>query len=282
MPATACCWALKKLWGKYCSPSTLPAAFRSTASWDARSESVSNGSRGGGRAQVLDVGSPKCFGLYLASRYAADFYLTDIDHPSVAEAMTLWDPIRHQAAGDAIFTTADGRKLDYGSDRFHIVFSMSVVEHIAGRDGDREALKEMLRVLKPGGLLLISVPFGPRYVEQRRNGLAAAARVVKDGAFHFFQRIYCPRTAELRILHTLSGARLEEALTVSRRENLLSRIYDCLGENAHALLGPLNPWLSKSFNEVREGVQPVLGSYGEIWSGKDVYGDLLLAWEKRS
>jgi SAM-dependent methyltransferase len=247
------------------------------------SEAGSYLSQVGGRPKVLDVSSPKCFGLYLAFHFPVEIHLTDIDAASVAEGEILWSAIRDRARGEAHFSVEDARALNYSAEGFDLVFAMSVIEHVAdfgGQMGDSLSIQEMLRVLKPGGLLLISVPFGHEYREQDRVGLEGAARQTDDKNRHFFQRIYTPATAEERILKAASGANLMKAMTVERRDGGTARLYRRLGVNLRAASGCLNPFLSLALNDCREGISPVTGAYGDLWNEGDVYGDLLLAWKK--
>src|ERR1700731_448243 len=44
--------------------------------------------------KVLDVGSPKCFGLYLASSMKAELDLTDISPLNVNEYQIMWEAVR--------------------------------------------------------------------------------------------------------------------------------------------------------------------------------------------
>ena len=79
-------------------------------------------------------------------------------------------------APDFIKRTADIRASGYPSDFFDTVFCVSTIEHI-GRDNDRHyspvaeidardagqdeiALAEMLRITRPGGTLIVTLPFG--------------------------------------------------------------------------------------------------------------------------
>lgn len=78
-------------------------------------------------------------------------------------------------APNFIKRTADIRASGYPSDFFDFIFSISTIEHI-GRDNarhyspvselapeqepDRSALIEMLRIVKPAGKILVTVPFG--------------------------------------------------------------------------------------------------------------------------
>jgi SAM-dependent methyltransferase len=230
--------------------------------------------------RVLDVGSPKCFGLYLAFHFDIEIHLTDIDAPSVQEAETLWAAIKDRAAGKAYFSVADARSLKYSEEDFDIAYSMSVIEHVGGQTGDSESVKEMLRVLKPGGLLMVTVPFGREYVEQERIGFQGAARRTTDQDRYFFQRIYTPNAAEERIVKVVPRTNLVKAVTVWRKEGAIARLHRSMGSGLQGLCGCLNPIFSAALNESKEGIIPVASDYGPLHSVNDTYGDLMLAWEK--
>ena len=232
--------------------------------------------------KVLDVGSPKCFGLYVASHFNVEIHLTDMDVPSVQEAEILWGVIKHRARGNALFSVQDARALKYSDQVFHIVYSMSVIEHVEGLEGDSKAMRELVRVLKPGGLLIVTVPVGDRYVEQERIGFQGAARATGDQKHYFFQRIYTAATAEEHIIKAVPGATLRCVVTAYRKNRVVSRLYRRLGTDTRGLLGCLNPILSVALNDTREGVYPVPGSYSSLHSISDVYSDLMLAWEKNA
>lgn len=72
-----------------------------------------------------------------------------------------------------IFKNGDIRNTDYPNNYFDIVSCISTLEHIgvAGRygsdhdpDGDKKAMREIERILKPNGKLLVSVPYGRKDV----------------------------------------------------------------------------------------------------------------------
>ena len=237
----------------------------------------------GERAKILDVASPKAFGLYLAYHFPVEVHLTDIDVATVREARMLWSAISAKAKGTVFFDIQDGRCLEYPRDYFDIVFSMSVIEHVAdvnGAQGDSQSAREMLRVLKPRGLMLATVPFGPHYVEQKREGFDGAARFTSTETLYFFQRIYSVEAAGARLIDSIPEASLSRAVTVRRKQNALARLYRELGQEPRALLGSLNPLLSRALNETAEGLRKVPGEYGAVYSERDFYGDLMLAWEK--
>lgn len=68
------------------------------------------------------------------------------------------------------FSRQDAMSISYPDNYFDRILAISAIEHIglsgrygvkAGRQrGDREAVEEMIRVLKPDGRLLITVPYG--------------------------------------------------------------------------------------------------------------------------
>jgi SAM-dependent methyltransferase len=64
------------------------------------------------------------------------------------------------------FSRQDITKMTYDSGFFDRIIAVSVIEHVGIADGsmdterDKAAVKEMARVLKPEGIMLITVPFG--------------------------------------------------------------------------------------------------------------------------
>lgn len=234
------------------------------------------------RIRILDIGSPKCLGLYLAYHFEVEVHLTDIYEPAVQESRILWGAIKDRAKGKAIFSVQDGRASVFSSEHFHVVYSMSVIEHVEGASGDCESIQEMVRVLKSGGLMLVTVPFGSTYIEQSRIGVQGAARETGDRNRYFFQRIYAPDEAGKRIISAAWPATLRETISIQRNVGALSQVYRYFGTNLRAVFGCLNPVLSAALNNSCEGVVPGVSDYGKTHSGRDIYGDLFLLWEKVS
>ncbi|HEX5411978.1 MAG TPA: methyltransferase domain-containing protein [Terriglobia bacterium] len=229
--------------------------------------------------RILDVGSPKCFGMYLAHKFAVEAHLTDIDAPTLREAEGLWGGGKHKAKGAVHLSLQDARSLGYPDACFDVVFSMSVVEHIEGREGDIQAIREMVRVLKPGGTLGVSVPFGPTYAEQEIVGFRGGAQKTNDHRRYFFQRIYSDKALESRILGAAPGFGLLRRVSVGRSGRLLWRTHGRLGP-IPGLLGFLYPVLSTLSNSVHEGLVPPPGRYGELNTPGDIYGDAILVLQK--
>ena len=66
------------------------------------------------------------------------------------------------------FMRMDGRKLDFPDASFDVAYSLSSIEHFGGFEGARDAVAEMARVLKPGGLMAVATEYilsGPPHHE---------------------------------------------------------------------------------------------------------------------
>jgi SAM-dependent methyltransferase len=50
----------------------------------------------------------------------------------------------------------DGRKLEFGDNSFDFAFSFSSIEHFGGHQAAAQAIREMGRVIKPGGVVIIT------------------------------------------------------------------------------------------------------------------------------
>jgi SAM-dependent methyltransferase len=190
----------------------------------------------------------------------------------------MWNPLRRRARGGVRFELRDARRLADSDGRYDFVYAMSVLEHVEGPAGDAAAVREMVRVLRPGGRLAVSVPFGPVFREQRTG----------RGGLRFFQRVYDPRGFEKRIREPLRGLIEGEHLrTIDRRGSFALRTYHRLRgglpESVVTALGVLNPLASWAFNRDRGGMgAPGPAAYGRIHRFGDIYGDLILTARKKT
>lgn len=268
---------LKRTVGKITQPINSYSRFPEYHYFDQAITTYLASQRSSFKPAILDVGSPKLFGLHLASAADVAVTLTDITELNIEQYRILWEAIRPQARGQVYFELQDARRFTLPAERFDVVYSMSVIEHVQGDRGDSEAVREIIRVLKPGGLLVISVPFGSVFQEQSMVGFADAARPTHDSKEYFFQRIYDCEAFKKRILSEAALERVE-MVTVSRRRLRLLQAYGRLGENMHGLFGVLNPFLSAIANQSHPGLNSsFIGRYGPLHSLQDIYGDLIVA-----
>ena len=66
------------------------------------------------------------------------------------------------------FMRMDGRALTFPDGEFDVVYSLSSIEHFGGLAGASAAMREMARVLKPGGVLVVATEYilsGPPHEE---------------------------------------------------------------------------------------------------------------------
>ncbi len=107
---------------------------------------------------VLDVASGEGYGAALLARKARQIVGVDIDAKTVAHAQR-W----YGKAGRVEFLVGDCSALPCPDSSFDVVVSFETIEHIV----DQAAfLRQVRRVLVPGGLLIISTPNKPVYLSE--------------------------------------------------------------------------------------------------------------------
>ncbi|MFQ5706822.1 MAG: class I SAM-dependent methyltransferase [bacterium] len=167
--------------------------------------------------KVLDIGSPKLLAVYLAVKRKHRVYATDIQDQTI---FTVWntyyrDIQNNGSNGSAgyIADLQDARDLKYENDEFDIVYSVSVIEHIPDH-GDSEAMQEIHRVLKPGGLAIIEVPYALKTHETVKNTDVYERQF--NGEPVFYQRHYDEETLRSRLIEP-SKLKLVEKVILGER-----------------------------------------------------------------
>jgi SAM-dependent methyltransferase len=150
--------------------------------------------------RVLDIGSPKLPSLYLALKRGVTVYATDLQDDLIFEWSVCARALDAEgsATGRFVVEKQDARRLTYPPDSFDGVYSISVLEHIP-ETGDSQAMREIARVLKPGGRAFIQVPFRPAYEEVHVTRDVYGRKY--DGTTKvFFERRYDAATLASRII----------------------------------------------------------------------------------
>jgi SAM-dependent methyltransferase len=118
---------------------------------------------------LLDMGcGTGPFSLFLARHLGLTVTATDLD-----EACVAWQ--RRGAARLGLdarrFTSrsVDSRRLPFADGSFARVLNLGSIEHVRDPDGDSQAIREVARVLAPGGRAVLTIPYGPRYEEIDRG-----------------------------------------------------------------------------------------------------------------
>lgn len=140
--------------------------------------------------EVLDLASPKLVATFLAGQGVK---VTSVDQ--LAIEVERWRKLT-AGRGNLELAVADGRSLPFADAHFDHAYSISVLEHIPG-DGDAEALRELARVVRPGGRIVLTLPYAAEYWEDWRESPVYKPEEPDGGRF-FFGRWYDePRTARL-------------------------------------------------------------------------------------
>jgi ubiquinone/menaquinone biosynthesis C-methylase UbiE len=104
------------------------------------------------QANILEAGSGSGSIINWFAKKYPEVQFTGVDISRIGVEIA-----QRRAPANSVYHVADLKKLPFANETFSFVFSQSVIEHIVGWES---ALKELHRVLKPGGELLIRLENG--------------------------------------------------------------------------------------------------------------------------
>lgn len=158
--------------------------------------------------KILDIGSPKMLSLFLSSKSKNTIYATDLQDKNIfSEWKKLHEKNFHK--GEIIYQYLDAKSIDYPDNHFDIIYSLSVIHMITpGEDGDIQALHEIQKKIRSGGLLILEVPYRQQYKENyaARNNFEESY----EGVPVFQERQYDEDALETRVVRNISGRLLEK------------------------------------------------------------------------
>ena len=112
-----------------------------------------------GRDRVLDLGCGAGRHTYQALRLGADVVAADLDDAALKDVYAMTKVMVAEAelpvGASASATVSDALQLPFADGSFERIVASEVLEHIPD---DERALREIARVLAPGGTVAISVP----------------------------------------------------------------------------------------------------------------------------
>lgn len=172
--------------------------------------------------RVLDLASPKLAAVALAR---CGVQVTSVDQ--LDREVTTWSDLAEREPG-VRFVHGDGRALSFPDASFDHAYSISVLEHIPD-DGDELALRELARVVRPGGRVVLTMPYADSYWEDWRDRPVYDAGASTTGR-HFFERWY-------------DEARLDRLLAAAPDLRRLRTSVVSLRPNLHQMYARSFPWL---------------------------------------
>lgn len=172
--------------------------------------------------RVLDLASPKLAAVALARSGVEVVSLDQLEREVDA-----WSEIADGEPG-VRFVQGDGRATGFPDASFDHAYSVSVLEHIP-EDGDQAALRELARVVRPGGRVVLTMPYAEAYHEDWRDRpVYGGGEPSPEG--HFFERWY-------------DDARLERLLGVAPALSAAHRSVVSMRPDLHRLYTRAFPWL---------------------------------------
>ncbi len=116
--------------------------------------------------KVLDLSSAKLLSLFIAENIDCQITAVDAWQKEIDNWQSLIGIIdkKKKILSGITLGVVDGRSLPYPNEYFDKIYSISVIEHIPD-DGDSRTMLELSRVLKKGGVLVITVPYYRSYYE---------------------------------------------------------------------------------------------------------------------
>ncbi|MCW6036953.1 class I SAM-dependent methyltransferase [Spirulina subsalsa FACHB-351] len=150
----------------------------------------------------LDISSPRLFLLYLLEKYPhLQGHFLNPDVSDLAETQHYFEQVKRPLKIQ--FLTHDVTGLPYPDQSFDVITSISVLEHIP-KDGDSLAVRELWRVLKPHGKLILTLPCAVNYEEEWREEDTYNLGYEAQNGKYFFQRFYDQRALKERIFDAIS------------------------------------------------------------------------------
>lgn len=226
---------------------------------------------------ILDVGSPKIFDLWLASRQHVEIFATDIWGKATAEYNQAWQlfALEHPTPGHVRFVTTDGTCTCFADESFDCIFAISVIEHIED-DGDGRFLDEAARLLVPGGRLVVTVPFASRYDEEYVD--APTYRPRQHTGPVLFQRVYDREAAQRRLMRH-EALTVEAVKTLALRLPALERFWSRVPMRLRGVIGFLNPILSGA--APRTTIDGFPHGRNSAPADDPIVGDLLITYQRK-
>ncbi|MDP8219381.1 MAG: methyltransferase domain-containing protein, partial [Candidatus Theseobacter exili] len=136
--------------------------------------------------KILDISSPKLLALYYALNGYNHVVAADLEEYFIKDFNT-FNKEANLKINTSVFDAS--KEIPFPNATFDKIFSISVLEHIPD-NGDKLALQEMLRVLKPSGSIVITLPVYKQHIEEWITDKDYWQTIENEEGKFFFQRRY--------------------------------------------------------------------------------------------
>ncbi len=214
-------------------------------------------------AYILDISSP----------YAMAYLLTGNGNRVLKTDINSEEKLSIKESNSLSFAKEDGTALTFTDNTFDAVFSISVIEHIY--EGYLDAVKEMVRVTKPGGIIYITTPVSAKITEEWINEDIYSDQHKKTDKI-FFQYRFSEKDVN-DIINCVPGAEVfQKHIFWERNDGDYDRFIDKLKNTGKGSIG----FLKNSFLNMFVGSKILNNSPGTFEQSKS-FGNISLILKKK-
>lgn len=150
--------------------------------------------------KALDISSPRMFMFYLTNKYPSLKYnYINPDIKDIRESEKIYELLKPKNLSIEVM---NAKKSKFRDNYFDAIVSISVIEHI-DKEEDITALKEMWRILKKGGSLIITIPLVKKAFDQYLDFDEYGLNSPNNKGKYFATRWYNKELIEKRIINVL-------------------------------------------------------------------------------